>query len=924
MRPTKLTISSFGPYSGKTVIDFDKLGNNGLYLITGDTGSGKTTIFDAITFALYGEPSGNNRETNMFRSKYSEPDTPTFVELIFEYGNKEYKVKRNPEYERLNKRGEGTTTQKPDAELILPDGKVITKAKEVTNTIKEIMGIDCNQFTQIAMIAQGDFLKLLLASTEDRKKIFRQIFKTNFYQTLQDKLKSKSIDMSRTYDLIKNSIKQYIEGIICNEDNELYDEIIKAKEGNLTIENTLELIGKIIQTDTTIQDKNIEDKITIDKKLETLNSLIGKIENINKAKIKLDEATKEHSEKNISLKELLTTYEKEKAKQLDIENLNKQINIQNNKLPQYEDFEKKKKELQEKESEKGKDIKEKEDKTSAMKLLDEETKELILEANTLKDVQTEKQIILNKTDVENKKHQQLEELNNKINEYDTLLSDYEKIQKDYLDSKNKTKELQDQYHNIYTAFLDEQAGILSKTLVDGKNCPVCGSTEHPSPAVLTDNAPSEKELNSTKKKYEKSQEETSSLSEKASKLNGQVDTHKKDIIKTASNLLKQNEFSEITEITKKITEIQTATTDNLSTLTKDLKLIDQKIERKVLLETLIPQKQKTINALTKEIIEHDKAIIKIESEQKSIRDNIESLTKLLEYGSKEKALEYIAELEIKKKKLIKDFDLAQKTYFDTKSELDDLSGKIKALTEQIKESENINLDDLKQQQANLKIDQEIIGKIITQVTSQLNTNISILEKVIKQNEQSIKVETEWTWIKALSNTANGTVSGKEKIMLETYVQMTYFDRVIARANTRFMVMSGGQYELKRRHEAINNRSQSGLELDVIDHYNGSERSVKTLSGGESFQASLSLALGLSDEIQSSAGGIKLDTMFVDEGFGSLDEESLQQAMKVLAGLVEGDKLVGIISHVSELKSKIDKQIIVKKEKTGGSKVEIIS
>ena len=179
------------------------------------------------------------------------------------------------------------------------------------------------------------------------------------------------------------------------------------------------------------------------------------------------------------------------------------------------------------------------------------------------------------------------------------------------------------------------------------------------------------------------------------------------------------------------------------------------------------------------------------------------------------------------------------------------------------------------------------------------------------------------WLRSLSNTANGTITGREKIMLETFAQMTYFDRILIRANTRFMMMSGGQYELRRRVEADNNRSQSGLELDVIDHYNGSLRSVKTLSGGESFKASLSLALGLADEIQSAAGGVQLDTMFVDEGFGSLDEDSLQQALRVLSELSEGRRLVGIISHVGELKEKIDKQIVIKKDRAGGSRAEIV-
>jgi DNA repair protein SbcC/Rad50 len=209
------------------------------------------------------------------------------------------------------------------------------------------------------------------------------------------------------------------------------------------------------------------------------------------------------------------------------------------------------------------------------------------------------------------------------------------------------------------------------------------------------------------------------------------------------------------------------------------------------------------------------------------------------------------------------------------------------------------------------------------IHTRIETNTQALTNIRAKSDSLSELEKRYTWMKSLSNTANGNISGKEKIMLETYIQMTYFERIIDRANTRLMTMSGGQYELKRRREAENNRSQSGLDLDVIDHYNGTERSVKTLSGGESFKASLSLALGLSDEIQASAGGVKLDTMFVDEGFGSLDEESLDQAMRALSGLADGNRLVGIISHVGELKNRIDKQIIVTKDKSGGSRATIV-
>ena len=272
--------------------------------------------------------------------------------------------------------------------------------------------------------------------------------------------------------------------------------------------------------------------------------------------------------------------------------------------------------------------------------------------------------------------------------------------------------------------------------------------------------------------------------------------------------------------------------------------------------------------------------------------------------------------------LQKALEQAQKAYQMGKATADTLRGQIQGYQEQLRQAEPIDLELERAKRKTLSVEIARLSEGLAELAARIRCNQTALEHLKEQSGDLEETEKKWTWVRALSNTANGNISGEEKIMLETYVQMTYFDRIIARANTRFMVMSGGQYELKRRIEAENNRSQSGLELDVIDHYNGTERSVNSLSGGETFKASLSLALGLSDEIQSSAGGIRLDTMFVDEGFGSLDEESLQQAMRALSSLTEGNRLVGIISHVAELKEKIDKQIFVTKDRSGGSRAEI--
>ena len=314
MRPIKLTVSAFGPYAGKTVLDLDKLGANGLYLITGDTGAGKTTIFDAITYALYGEASGDNREPSMFRSKYAEADTPTEVELVFSYAEKTYTVKRNPEYDRPKSRGDGFTTQKAEAQLQYPDGRVVTKQRDVDNAIRDIMGINRSQFLQIAMIAQGDFLKLLLAPTEDRKKIFRQIFKTQLYQDLQDRLKRESGQLNDKCEAARSSIKQYIDGISCDENDVLSIEVEKAKSGILPTTDVIDLVDCLLSQDNdkkSVIEKSISDA---DKKLEIVNANLGKIEAKEKAQTALN-STPFVRQYGILLTNGVLLYAKREAKQ---------------------------------------------------------------------------------------------------------------------------------------------------------------------------------------------------------------------------------------------------------------------------------------------------------------------------------------------------------------------------------------------------------------------------------------------------------------------------------------------------------------------------------------------------------------------------------------------------------------------------------
>lgn len=920
MRPVKLAISAFGPYAGKVELDMDKLGERGLYLITGDTGAGKTTIFDAITFALYGEASGENREPVMFRSKYADPDTPTFVELVFSYAGKEYCVTRNPEYERPAKRGAGMTVQRADAELIYPDGRVVTKTRDVTNAIQEIIGIDRSQFTQIAMIAQGDFLKLLLAPTEDRKRIFRQIFKTELYQNLQDKLKEESGKLGREYEMLKNSIQQFINGVSSPEDNILCIELEKAKNGSLLTADTMILIEQIIAEDENSR-KELNNKLgDTEKQLEQVNARLGKAEEIGKTRRGLASAKEALQKAEPLLKKLSDQYEDEKSKQPETDSLSEAITTEKNKLQQYDELETTKKTLAAME----KEFVRKESERSAWaasleskgKLLEAAKKEL----DTLKNAAVEKEKLLNLKKVLDDRKDKMGKLSADLNAYQKLWKELDAAQKKYLSAAEQAEILKTEFSNKNKAFLDEQAGILATTLEDGLRCPVCGSTEHPEPAILSETAPSEAEIKTAKGAWEKAQSDTARLSAKAGELNGQSEAKKADIVNHAAELIGDCAFDEIaTGIDKVSFELNAS----LIELDEKIKTEEFKVMRVAELNIEIPKKETRIKEFETAINDSKMSMAALSQEIKSLKDTLEKLSKVLDFESKAKAQESVAELEKKRDQIKQKLDKAHKAFVDCKAEVDKLNGTVNALTVQLKDAEEIDADTEKKRQSELATEKAVLTKAITVISSRLDRNGEALNNIRKGGGRLAEVETKWIWVKALSNTANGNIGGKEKIMLETYIQMTYFDRILARANTRFMVMSGGQYELKRRIDAENNRSQSGLELDVIDHYNGTERSVKTLSGGESFKASLSLALGLSDEIQSSAGGIRLDTMFVDEGFGSLDDESLQQAMRALYGLTEGNRLVGIISHVSELKEKIDKQIVVTKEKTGGSRAMIV-
>ena len=920
MRPITLTMSAFGPYAAKTVIELDKLGTNGLYLITGDTGAGKTTIFDAITYALYGEASGNTRDVNMFRSKYAEPSTPTEVELTFEYAQKIYTVKRNPEYDRPKARGEGYTTEKANAELYYPDGRVITRLKEVNKALVDIMGIDRSQFTQIAMIAQGDFLKLLLASTEDRKKIFQKIFRTQCYYQLQERLKQQTGELAKEYEKIGSSIHQYINGIACHPDDVLMLEVDKAKKGELKNTEAVQLVEKLIKQDTAEQQKALERIGELDKQKQKIAAQLAVAENRKTTEEKQEKAKENLAMETQRLKTLETEKNEAAAHQPEVQKAVEAIAKLKAQLPEYDEMQKKQTER----TDLQKDLK---DLVQKIKTESETEKKL---ARNIAEFKAEQDSLQNagaaqaaqKAEKDRLAEQQkdLEALKKEYAAYQKLEVDQKKAQADYAQKSEDSGKKRAEYEHKNKLYLDAQAGILAETLTEGVPCPVCGSLEHPHPAQKPENAPTKQELEICKAKAEEAEKATQAASSKASTCNGQVDTSRETLQARGQKWLGTDAIEEMERL---CSEKQQQTAAALQKAEQQLKEIEKQLGRKDALDQLIPQKENELEQCKNRRGSYETQQAGDGAKLQAAEKRLQELEEKLSYPSEAEANQALQQLHEQKEAWEKAIQETKDAYDECEKNLAALKGTLEGYLKTLQGMEKVDVQAVLATQTEADQQKAAWQAQKNEITGRLAVNGPILENLRPQISKMEETEKRLQCVQALSDTANGRLSGKEKIMLETYIQMTFFDRIIRRANVRLMVMSGGQYELKRRVNAENNRSQAGLELDVIDHYNGSERSVKTLSGGESFKASLALALGLSDEIQSSAGGIRLDTMFVDEGFGSLDEESLEQAVNALVGLTQGNRLVGIISHVSELKNRIDKQIVVTKEKSGGSKAEIL-
>ncbi len=896
MKPKILEMSAFGPYKDKVEIDFKKIGNNGIFLITGDTGSGKTTIFDAIVFALFGETSGSTRQVSSVRSNFADNDTETYVKFTFSHKNKTYEIRRTPQYERLKKSGDGTTKNIADAYLEC-SGKVVSGVSNVNEKIEEILGINVKQFKQISMLAQGEFLKILFAESKDRTEVFRRIFDTNIYNSISKILANKTREADKKLDELKYSFLTNKDNIRWKNQNE---EILNLNSKNLNKIN-IEFVLSTLKDELS---KNSEELKVINKKVEKKEKelkkqtdLLLKIQNNNE---KIDNYN-QIKEKIDQLKQKEKYYKEEKKK------IEKNEKIIATVLPKEENVERIEKEIENIKNSIENNIKEKEK----------------IEKNMFKLQKKEKKINEFKNEFEKLEHineecDLLAKEKKKMDDIKTLLKNKESHVKSYNELKFEYKEKFDNYLEEEGKFFEEQAGILAEKLEVNMPCPVCGSKEHPNIAKKSNSVLSKNELDLIKKELkviEKSYESEKNtiikfdsqlevfikdLKEDSKKFN--FDEYERNLLEKYNNIIKSKNlvYDSANKIYKEFSG-KDLSLDGFSFeefVNEFNEIIKSEIEKSTKNKTLFEEYKRTEKAKLEEL---EQAKKEYENAYKSIGFKKESDYKNIVLKKEQ--------LESKKKEV--------ETYFNeviaNKAKLDGIPNSIKTkkkqdeqkIKEEVEEITN-NLKEIKQNQINI---------------NGIYENNKRLEKMLKENADKLLIQIrKFVNYQELSKLANGTLPGKRKIEFEQFVQATYFDMIIIEANKRLIKMTDGRYRLVRKENSDKASEKIGLELEIFDNYNGKTRDIKSLSGGESFKAALALSLGVSDIIQSYSGGVVIDTLFIDEGFGTLDAESREQAINTLNLLTDNNKLIGIISHVTELKERIDKKIIVERG-YDGSKIK---
>lgn len=931
MRPVKLLLSAFGSYATKTMIDFEQA-RQGIFLITGDTGSGKTTIFDAITYALYGETSGGMRSGSMMRSQYAAEDEKTYVEFSFDYRGDVYQIRRNPEYRitKLLKNGK-IKEQKVAAavELTLPDGMVFPgKKKETDEKIAELIGLDVKQFTQIAMIAQGDFLKLLYTKTEERKLIFSRIFQTTLYYRVQEELKKRFFALDEKLSYNRQAILQETARIRCM-DPEQKEQLRGLGEHTLLpVEEYCALTGEICRRgkkEEKEEQKNLE---TVQGAVRELTGALAKALEQKKLKEQLTEAQTQladQEQRGTLLAEAKQKTAEERKKQ-EPELLEQQVAAKQ-ALERFDALEEKVK-AEQKAKEALAAAKE------AFAALEEKEKELKqmyeLSQQKLQQLQNTESRLAEAREKERicaQSRQEIRELREGSRQWEREQKKEQDCRERLLFAEQEAKRLIYRYETDYEQFLFAQAGILAEHLNDGEPCPVCGATEHPKPAKLSAGAPSEACIRKEKEESEQAKKgrEQCHLAFVAQGEKTQAAKNRcEEQWKRCVEALKAQE-QDVTDAAGQMPD-----TGQIEALLKQAGKLEAEAHEKaeaarkedlarIQLQKQAEEQKEQLAALAAEVETERKAETSLELAWLEKQKERAVWQETLVYADKKEAEDVKNSLEARLKALQEAETLAQQAYHEWEKTCSLLRGTIAAGEKALKEGKEEDPEALREALEEKSGLQKAAEKRLAELHSENGVNEAVLTELKKYAAQRKDMEQEAAVLETLSKTANGRLGGMAKLDLETYVQRQYFRQIIAQANRRLVVMSQGQFVLKLKDsESAGKSKNEGLDLSVYSLVTDTVRDVKTLSGGEAFMAALSMALGLSDIVQRTAGAVHLDMMFIDEGFGSLDDGAREQAIRVLRDLAGENGVVGIISHVAELKDGIEKKLIVKKTERGST------
>ena len=954
MKPLKLVMSAFGSYANETTIDFEKQ-NHGLFLITGDTGAGKTTIFDAITYALYDETSGGERNGNMMRSQYAKPEADTFVEFTFSYGEDIYRIRRNPEYriQKVLKNGKQKEQKKASAvELYLPDGMLFPEKKAVTNAkIEEIVGLNVEQFTQIVMIAQGDFLKLLYTKSDERKEIFTKLFKTTLYGNVQEELKRRSAALYYQLEEKKRALAQE-EGRTLRPD--WVSEALGTEE--LSLEELIAGMEELDAKNRSRHEKGKKERDSIQEKLtqaEKTNKLFEDLKQLEQDR-QLLEAQREEQEAA-----------KERCRRAE-----RALKVAASEQKYREAVVRRKTSEERLEQDKRWIVKarqEREEQEAAFERFQteakEQEKEAVKQMNSIEDSFTEYEraeklaeaLRVAKEDFEACKGMYLRKACKMARGILALEKSY---RQDAAQREQKRKELQDatemelqaarDYEQAYLSFLKEQAGILAKGLETGKPCPVCGALEHPSPAALSKEAVSEAEVEQRKEKRERAQQ-------KREKLYREYDEIDKKIREDELNLSYQRKsfYEEVnmgeTEYLEKFDDGKVSAAKKMPEREVTKKELEEKQfavrEAKKELESVKINLSYRTRREAKEAFEQLQQ--EVERRQQEVSRRNERLKTMLEELHQREGQKKQEEMNLTQ--LIREEETAQNAYQDSlmqqkfageeayraaylpEEKIQQLKEKCDAYERTVEEKRSqaaayqdmlrnekqVDTTELRARLGSYELEEKVLEEQHLNLYNAISTNTSVLEQSANYRKEQETLKEQAAVVESLSRTANGRLSGSAKIDFETYIQRQYFKQIIAEANKRLLTMSGQQFMLKLKESANSGKkTNEGLDLSVYSLVTDSERDIKTLSGGESFLAALSMALGLSDIVGRNAGAMRLDMMFIDEGFGSLDVQARKQAIDVLNELAGDRRLVGIISHVTELKEQIEHKLVVTRTEKG--------